>query len=375
MAGIRKFGSKVDLQQNELLNAVIQILAGAPGTPKEGQIYFDSTKHQFGYYNGTEWVYGATVAEATEAATGTIKLAEDLKGGTAAAPKVSGLHLTADTAIGHRLTTVTDPTEAQDAATKKYVLEQISAKLAGLNWKEVVRLTTAAALPACTPEGEALKSTGKELLEVDGVAAEVGDRILVKNQVAAKDDGIYSVVKIGSGAEFWELKRTADANTTKLLQDAAVFTAVGTANLGHEFIQTAKVTTVGTTNQTWVEFQSGLTLTTEATYLERSSNELKIKKVTANQAVVPAEGAISAAIRGNGRVANFAFQLKAGVTELELEHVLETYQVQVTVQANNAGKPGEPIELAWEPTTENKIKITWPVAPAATTVYFVSIVG
>jgi hypothetical protein len=375
MAGIRKFGSNVDLIQNQLLNAVIQVLAGAPGTPKEGQIYFNSTKKEFGYYNGAAWIYGTTVAEATESTLGTIKLAEDLKGGTGAAPKVSGLHLTADTAIGHRLTSVTDPTEAQDATTKKWVLAEISAKLAGLNWKEVVRLATAVALPACTPEGEALKSTGKELLEVDGVAVEVGDRILVKNQVATKDDGIYSVVKIGSGAEFWELKRTVDANTTKLLQDAAVFAAVGTANLGHEFIQTAKVTTIGTTNQTWIEFQSGLTLTTEATYLELSGNELKVKKVTANQAVVPAEGAISAAIRGNARVANFAFQLKAGITELELEHTLATLQVQVTCQESAAGAPGVPIELAWEPSGENKIKITWPEAPAAKSVFFVSIVG
>jgi hypothetical protein len=375
MAGIKKFGSNVDLLQNQLLNAVIQVLAGAPGAPKEGQVYFDSTKHLFGYYNGSEWVYGATISEATESTAGTIKLAEDLKGGTGAAPKVSGLHLTADTAIGHRLTSVTDPTEAQDATTKKWVLEQISLKLAGLNWKEVVRLATAAALPACTPEGAVLKSTAKALLEVDGVAVEVGDRILVRNQVATKDDGIYEVVKVGSGAEFWELKRTTDANTTKLLQDAAVFAAVGTANEGHEFVQTAKVAAVGTTNQVWVEFQSGLTLTTEATYLERSGNEIKVKKVTANQAVVPAEGAISAAIRGNGRVANFAFQLKAGVTELELEHNLATLQVHVTFQENAAGAPGPQIELAWEPSGENKIKVSFPEAPAAKTILFASIVG
>jgi hypothetical protein len=125
----------------------------------------------------------------------------------------------------------------------------------------------------------------------------------------------------------------------------------------------------------WVEFQSGLSIVTEATYLERSGSELKIKPVTANQAVVPAEGAISAAIRGNGRVANFAFQLKAAVTELELEHNLATYQVHVQVQVSNAGKPGEPEELAWEPSGANKIKITWPVAPAAKTVLFCSIVG
>lgn len=46
-------------------------------------------------------------------------IAEDL-GGTTAAPKVVNLHLSGNTAISHKLTSVTDPTEAQDAATKKY---------------------------------------------------------------------------------------------------------------------------------------------------------------------------------------------------------------------------------------------------------------
>jgi hypothetical protein len=371
MSGIIKRGANIDYQTNQLLNAVIQNLSGAPAG-KEGRIYYDTTLHQFGYYNGTEWVYGATAAEATEAALGTIKLAGDLKGGTGAAPHVTNLHLEGDTAIGHKLTTVTDPTEPQDAATKKYV----DAKLSGLNWKEVVRLATIAVLAANTVSGEKITSTGKEALEVDGVAVEVGDRILVKNQAAAKDNGIYEVVKKGAaGTELWELKRTADANSTKLLQDAALFVAVGGTLEGKEFVQTAKVTTVGTTNQLWVEFQSGIALTTEATYLERSGNELKIKKVTANQAVVPAEGSISAAIRGNGRVANFAIQLKAGVTELELEHTLETLQVQVTCQESSAGAPGPPIELAWEPSGQNKIKVSFPEAPAAKTVFFVSVVG
>src|ERR1035441_3673627 len=69
-------------------------------------------------------------------------------------------------------------TGAQDAATKKYV----DAKVAGLNWKEVVRLATTGVLAANTVAGETITSTGKELLEVDGVAVIVGDRILVKNQ-------------------------------------------------------------------------------------------------------------------------------------------------------------------------------------------------
>lgn len=46
----------LDLNQNEIQNAVIQNLASAPANPKEGQIYFNTASHiYYGYKNGS-WV-------------------------------------------------------------------------------------------------------------------------------------------------------------------------------------------------------------------------------------------------------------------------------------------------------------------------------
>src|SRR6266487_3877685 len=50
-----------------------------------------------------------------------VQIGGDVNGGTASAPQVTGLHLSGDTAINHKLTNVTDPTSAQDGATKNYV--------------------------------------------------------------------------------------------------------------------------------------------------------------------------------------------------------------------------------------------------------------
>ncbi len=48
----------IDLAQNELLQAVLQNLATAPTTPtpKEGQLYFNTTVHKPYYYDGTSWI-------------------------------------------------------------------------------------------------------------------------------------------------------------------------------------------------------------------------------------------------------------------------------------------------------------------------------
>ena len=65
----RKFLVSIDLNKNELQNAVIQNLGTAPSSPQAGQIYFNTGDGELYYYDGTGWV---SVLNESEVISGTL---------------------------------------------------------------------------------------------------------------------------------------------------------------------------------------------------------------------------------------------------------------------------------------------------------------
>lgn len=63
----RKYLVSLDLNRNEIQNAVVQVLATAPSTPTEGQIYYDSVAHAPYIWNGSAWqtLTGSTISFGT----------------------------------------------------------------------------------------------------------------------------------------------------------------------------------------------------------------------------------------------------------------------------------------------------------------------
>ena len=51
----KSFLVDINLNKNELQNAIIQNLASNPSNPKPGQVYFNTTTNRFRVYTGTEW--------------------------------------------------------------------------------------------------------------------------------------------------------------------------------------------------------------------------------------------------------------------------------------------------------------------------------
>lgn len=168
----------------------------------------------------------------------------------------------------NKITNLADPTAAQDAATKQYVDSVIS----GLtDPKDSVKVATTGALPAATydngVDGVGATLTGNAngaLPSIDGVGLAVGDRILVKDQVAGLENGIYVVTQLGDAGTPFILTRSEDANigsADKAQGDDVVsqgmfcLAAQGTANGGLGYILTTPdPISLGATSLSFAQF-------------------------------------------------------------------------------------------------------------------------
>ena len=174
-----------------------------------------------------------------------------------------------------KIINLADPSAAQDAATKAYV----DATSSGLDVKASCELATAAVLSAVTYAngssgvGATLTADANGALTVDGVAAVVADRIVVKNQAAALQNGIYTVTATGAVGAVFVLTRATDFNSsTNVTSGAFTFVEKGTDNADNGYVMTTDGTiTIGTTAIAWDQF-SGAGQITAGDGLDKTGN-------------------------------------------------------------------------------------------------------
>lgn len=203
-------------------------------------------------FDGSANASGALTLATVNSNVGTFtKFTVNAKGLITAASQASRSDLSAPTADisngGFKITNVAEPTLSTDAATKNYV----DSVAQGLDVK-------ASAVVATTAN---ITLSGTQT--IDGVAVVAGDRVLVKNQSTASQNGIYVVA---AGA--WT--RSTDADTWAKLVSAFVFVEKGTVGADTGWVSTVDSGgTLGSTAVTFSQFSgagtytagTGLTLT------------------------------------------------------------------------------------------------------------------
>lgn len=308
-----------------------------------------------------------------------------------------------------RIVSLADPSSASDAATKAYV-DQVAR---GLHWKQGVRAatTTNAALASAYENGDV----------IDGVTLATGDRILIKDQTTASENGIYVVAASGAPARAADMAAGTDG------KGVAVTVTSGTVNADRVYIQTADTAVVGTNNLAWSQLGGGgssytagdgLSESPAGTFnvsagagLEISSDTVRIAAAAAGAGLTGGAGsalavgagtgitvnaddvALSASVAGNGlthttgvlavgagtgiSVAADAVAVDTGVvsrhvaanvgdgssTQIDVAHNLGTYDVSVEVFVNSGTR--ETVICDVSRTDTNTVRLNFATAPTS----------
>ena len=203
----QKWFNGLNLQQNQLENAVIQNLASDPSSGKAGQIYYNTTDNGYRYYNGTAWV--SISADSIKSIVAGNGLTSSTSGNavtlTLGTPSTSGA--TSGNTLG------------DNSVTENSHTHQIRIPSASTTEKGIVQLATDTDVTTGTETTKAV--TPKQLADV-----------YQKKQ----DNTLNTTAKTVVGA-INEVKGTADAASTKATTNATEITnikngttAVGTAN-------------------------------------------------------------------------------------------------------------------------------------------------
>lgn len=223
-------------------------------------------------------------------------------------------------ASGFRLTNLADASAAQDAVTKA----QLDAAVLGLKWKEPARAATTANITLSGAQ------------TIDGIAIIAGNRVLVKNQSTASQNGIYIAA---SGA--WT--RATDFDAAAELLGAAVFVSEGTT-LGNSIwnMTTDEPITLGTTDLVFLQVGGG------TSYSAGNGITIGGGIIAVDPAIVARKA--SAAI-GDGTLTTITFT-----------HNLNTQDITVSVRetATNTG-----VLCDWVANGVNTVQLIFGVAPTA----------
>jgi hypothetical protein len=259
----QKFLTNIDLNQNQLLNGTFEVVGTDPNTGNfDGRMIFNSTEGVIKVYDLTaaawrKMITGVTAAgdhstaitvnESNGVITITPNLATSASAGLLSASDFSKLADATSEATANKLVLrdgagqakFGTPTDPAHAATKSYV----DAARSGLDVKDSVRAATTG------PVNLANQLEAGDVLDTD-VTLVAGDRVLVKDQSTASENGIYVVQASGAAVRATDFDSNAEVTP-----GAFTFVEEGTLNADSGWVLTTNGTiNVGVTGLTWALF-------------------------------------------------------------------------------------------------------------------------
>ena len=254
----------------------------------------------------------------------------------------------------------------QSLANKAYV-DQVAQ---GLDTKPSCRVATTANLSATYSNGTAgvgatLTNSGTQAaLTIDGITMVAADRVLVKDQSTAAQNGIYVVTNIGSGSSNWILTRaTPEDQPAELTGGSFVFVEQGTANGDNGYVFTHNgAPTFGTTALDVAQF-SGAGQITAGAALTKTGNQIDVAvddssiEVSSDAVRVKALGVTNAMLAGSidgAKIENFRFGGEDSSTgTVEIGNIMEF----IAGEGVNTSASGNQLTIAGELASTSNIGV------------------
>lgn len=273
--GLTQTGTVITVDETVIAPLAAPAFTGHPTCPDAPTATDNSTK-----IANTEWVqaYVATLNYITAAgapvtsvvsATGAITLSNLVSGGVAplASPTFTGT-VTMSGASNVYVPTVASSDNSTHAASTAFVQNFVSGVVQGLQIKPSARLATNASLTTNTYAngtagvGATLTCNTNGALSIDGTATAVNDVVLVKNEGAPANNGLYIVTDTGGVSTPYILTRHTDMDQATEFYGGFLVVEFGTAWANSLWLctVTSSSITVGTTGVNFSQLNGAASL-------------------------------------------------------------------------------------------------------------------
>lgn len=235
---------------------------------------------------------------------------------------------------------VPNPSAAQDVATKAYVDSAVE----GLAWKDSCVVSTQGNLNLASPGAT-----------IDGITMVVNDRVLVRLQTAAAENGIY----IWNGAAV-AMTRSPDCSTAAELEQAITTVEEGT-NAGTSWRQTAVNFTLESGAVSWAAFATGASAASETTAgIAEIATQAETDTGTDDARIVSPLKLANWSNRKRKHTQNIG---DGAATQIDVTHNFGTRDVLVEVYRN--GTPWDTVLCDIERPDTNTVRTRFAVAPTS----------
>jgi hypothetical protein len=264
-----------------------------PFTPSVGGSGTVTLVDVTGGTTGLTFSGGPVTTSGTMVMAGTLGVANGGTGATVAASapfalKGANTDITSVTLTSGTITTA--PSSSNDIVNKSYA-DSIAA---GINFHAACNYATTAALAANTYDngtggvGATLTANANGALVVDSYTfvspGDINDRVLVKDEAASANNGVYTVTQVGDASNPYILTRATDFDTAgsgvdQIDQGDFFLIISGTVNANTSWVQqTPLPITVGTTALVFIEF-AAVRVYTAGTGLSLITNQFSITNI------------------------------------------------------------------------------------------------